>query len=157
MQFLKKKEKLILAYMRLNSRENLTRISRKTKIPVSTIFDKLKKYEQSVIKKNTCLLDFKALGYGVKVNILMSVSKANRFEISQFVLKNRNTNSFFRINNGYDFMVEAIFRNMDGLQTYLDKLSEFKAKNIKTHFILDEIKREIFLSNPNDLSESILI
>ena len=57
------KELLIMSHLRENSRKNLTKISKETKIAVSTIFDKIKKYEGGIIKKHTCILDFTKLGF----------------------------------------------------------------------------------------------
>ena len=52
------KDLLIISCLRENSRNNLTNISKMTGIPISTIFDWLKKYEGSIIKKHTALLSF---------------------------------------------------------------------------------------------------
>lgn len=51
-----------LAYLRENSREKLTTISKRTKIPISTLFDMLKELQGNLITKNTVLLDFSKLG-----------------------------------------------------------------------------------------------
>jgi DNA-binding Lrp family transcriptional regulator len=57
----------ILAHLRQNSRTNLTKISKETAVPISTIFDRIKRYNKDVIIKNTVLLDFRKIGYEHKV------------------------------------------------------------------------------------------
>jgi len=52
-----KKDLIVISYLRQNARETLTRLSRKTHIPVSTIYDKLKLHEHNLITKYTSLLD----------------------------------------------------------------------------------------------------
>ena len=42
-------------------------MSKRLKIPISTIYDKLKKYDGNIIKKHTAILDFEKLGFGIKV------------------------------------------------------------------------------------------
>ncbi|HIJ01446.1 TPA: hypothetical protein HA363_02255, partial [Candidatus Woesearchaeota archaeon] len=65
MKFATKKDVLLMSFFRNNARENLTRISRITRIPVSTIFDKLRDYEKELVKKHTTLLDFRKLGFDI--------------------------------------------------------------------------------------------
>ncbi len=140
------KELLLLSYFRRNARETLTKISRKTKIPVSTIFDKLKKYEGDIINKHTCLINFKKLGFNLKVNILFKLKKDNREEFQEFLKKHQKVNSVFRINNGFDYLVEGIFRDIKELQDFGDETEKFDIADRKDFFILDDIKREDFLS-----------
>jgi DNA-binding Lrp family transcriptional regulator len=75
---LKEKEKEVLRHFRKNAREALTLISRKTNVPVSTIFDKLKRYEEQFIKKHTTLIDFQKLGYMTRANILLKANMKGR-------------------------------------------------------------------------------
>jgi len=136
-----------MMYFRRNARENLTRISRYTKIPVSTIFDRLREFEKDLIKKHTTLVDFKKLGFDIKVNMLFRISRDSRDEFREFLMTNENINSIFRINNGYDFMVEAIFRDMNDLQRFTELLERFKVEAKQELFVLEDLKREGFLSD----------
>ncbi len=136
-----------MTYFRNNARENLTKISRQTNIPVSTIFDKLKEYEKTLIKKHTTLVDFKKLGFDIKTNLLFKVAKESKEEFKEFLIKNQHINSVFRVNNGYDFLIEAIFRNMGDLENFLQTLDRFKIEAKQEMFILEDLKREGFLSD----------
>ncbi len=136
-----------MSYFRNNSRENLTKISRQTHIPISTIFDKLRQFEESLIKKHTTLVDFKQIGFDIRVNILFKVAKDSRDEFREFLMKSFNINSIFRVNNGFDYLVEAIFRDMSDLNRFLEQLEAFHIENRQELFVLEDIKRECFLSD----------
>ncbi len=45
----------VLAKLRQNARERLTKMSRKTSIPVTTLYNKIKTLESSIVKKHTSL------------------------------------------------------------------------------------------------------
>jgi len=149
---LKDKELKLLSFFRNNSRTSLTRMSRLTKIPVSTIFDKLKEYEASdLIRKHTSLLDFKKLGYDIKTQLLINSGKDSRDSLQKFLVQHPKVNTVFRINNGYDFLVEAIFRNMKELDDFTRTLDEYNPTEKKEFFVMEDIKREEFLSNRANL------
>lgn len=146
---LDKKELQIISYLRLNARNNLTKISRATGIPVSTIFDKIKSsYEARIIIKHTTLLDFSKLGYSLRVNMILRANSSNKEDLKRFLLKNGSVNSIYKINNGYDFLVELVFKDLNELQGFSEKIDEFKVKDKKEFFILEDLKREAFLANP---------
>ena len=142
-----KKDILLMTYFRNNARENLTRISKMSHIPVSTIFDKLREFERTMIKKHTAIVDFKKLGFDIQLNMLFKVSRESRDTFKDFLVKNENINSVFRINNGFDFLVEAIFRDMDALQRFSESLKRFDIIKKQELFVLEDLKREGFLAD----------
>ena len=146
---LRKKELMLISCLRNNSRETLTNISKKTKIPISTIFDKLKEYEKGFIQKHTSLIDFKRLGYDIRINLLLKVNRDKREDFENFVMANPSVNSVFRINNIYDYLVDAIFKDIRAFHMFADKLESFGIIDMVEHFIIDELKRENFLSDIN--------
>jgi DNA-binding Lrp family transcriptional regulator len=133
----------------------LTNISRKTSIPVSTIFDKLKAHENGTIKKHTSIVDFSLLVYGTRANIALKVNKEEKEELKRFLMKDTNVNSFYRINNGYDYLIEAIFKNILELEDFCEKLDEnFKIKTKQIYYIIEDLKREEFLADPDNILQS---
>lgn len=145
---LERKELILLSHLRQNARKNLTTISRETGIPVSTIFDKIRKYEKTVIKKHTALLDFSQLGYDVKVHIALRVPREQRNDLKEYLMKEPLVNSVYRINNGYDFLIEAFFRNIREVHDFVEGLERFKVKKPEEYYVLEEIKKEAFMSDP---------
>ncbi len=149
---LTEKELVILTHLRKNARETLTRLSRKTGIPVSTIHDKLKAQYQGIIEKYTTLVNFTKLGFATRAYIILRVSKQERTPVMEFLLRQEFVNSLYKINNGYDFLVEGIFRNIRDLELFTERLDEkFSIKEVKVYHILDDIRREAFLNTPESL------
>ncbi len=139
----------IIAHLRQDSRRNLTRISKHTLMPVSTIFDRMKKYNKEIITKSTVLVDFKKLGYDIKVNILVKICQEKREPLKKFLESCLSVNSVYRINNGFDYFIEAIFKDMLHLEQFNDKIDSLGAELKQVHYILEEIRREEFISQPD--------
>jgi len=149
---MKQSDLLILSNLRLNARESLTSMSRKTRIPVSTIFDKLRENVNGIIKRPTVLLDFHKLGFPTVSTILMKVNKEHREQLKEFLQKSFNVNSVYKFNNGYDFIIEVVFRNMQEQELFIEKLEEsYNVLDLKTFFIIEELKKEEFFSNPRTI------
>ncbi len=147
-----KKDLVVMAYLRQNSRMKLTKMSRLSKLPVSTIFDRMKYHEGGLIRKHICLLDFSRLGFHTRANIMLSIGKHDKEAAREHLQKSQNVNSIYKINNGFDFLVEVVFRNINDLEGFLESLdSKFDIKQKKVHYIIDDIKREAFMSNPETI------
>lgn len=144
---MKEKQLHIMKHLRMNAREKLTKMSRQTGIPVSTIYENLKSFETGVIKKHTCLIDFRQLGYDLRVTLLVKASNDQKDEICAFLRGHHQVNTVYRINNGYDFLAEVLFKNMSDLQRFLDALDSKGIKDRKEYYILDELCREVFLTS----------
>ena len=138
----------IIRHFRVNSRIRLTDLSRKTRIPVSTLFEKLKLMESdNLISKHTTLLNFPELGYDIRTQLL--VKATNKDDLKSFLMKNSNVNSIFRINNGYDFLIEVVFENMNSFDEFIKQINQFEIKKTEEFFVLEDLKREGFLEyNP---------
>ena len=142
------KDKLILSYLRKDARASLTSMSRQTRIPVSTLYERIKKSE--IIKKHTSLLDFDKLGYSARAKVLLKVNKENREALRGFLCKCQFINELIKVNNGYDFLVEFVFQNMRELEHYLEALgNKFDIEDEKVYYVVDELKKECFMSNPD--------
>ena len=143
------KDLKIIAHLRKDSRIPLTRLSRKTKIPVSTIFDRLKAKEKDVIIKHTSLLDFNKLGFHTRANIAIRVEREDKDKIKEHLIKHEAINSVCRINNGYDYMIEGIFKQIKDMEEFLDILeNKFRILDKKTFFIIEDLMKEEFMADP---------
>ena len=83
---------MLISHLRNNARESLTKLSKKTGIPVSTIFDKIKNYEKSFINNHTTLIDFSKLGYSAKAKIIIKVNRDRRKEVEEYLRRNKIVN-----------------------------------------------------------------
>jgi Lrp/AsnC family transcriptional regulator, leucine-responsive regulatory protein len=134
----------IMSVLRKNSRQPLTKISRQTKIPVSTIYDRIKTHEGSIIKKHTSILDFPKLGYNIRLYLLLK--SRNRQDMQEFLRKHPNVNSAFLIEGNYDFIIDCIFKEMLDMQNFMELVDKTGIITKETHFVTNEFTRENFMN-----------
>ena len=138
----------ILQYLRNNSRASLTGISRKTGIPVSTIFDRIRNYEQQLVYKFTALVDFSKLGYSVRAKIFLKVDPHSRDNVRNYLLAHTSVNNIARINNGYDYAAECFFQTIKEAEEFIECLElQFKIIDKQVFHVIDDIAREKMLTN----------
>lgn len=144
---LDKQDMLIVKALRQNSRIKMTLLSRALQVPVSTLHDRVNDPAQLGITRLSALLDFTALGYLTCATMLLKCVK--RDELKAFLLNSPCVNSLMRVNNGYDFMVECVFRDMREVDEFCDKLDKhYDVKRKEVHYVVEELKRESFLAEP---------
>ena len=145
---LKQKDMLLLAYLRQNSRMRLTALSQRTGVPVSTIFDKIKT-ATPFVSKYTVMMNFQPLGFATRAMVVLKIKKGNRQEVSEYLQRSTSVNTAFKINNGCDYIIDTVFRDMKELEDFLEHLeSTFKVEKQQVYYILDVLKQEDFLSSP---------
>lgn len=143
------KNNLLLRYLRQNARQRLTTISKKTRIPISTLYDKLKAFQNQFIQKHTTLVNFNALGYQCRAVSFLKVDIQERNLLKDALSKHESVNSLYQVNNGFDFMVEGVFRTVKELEDFLESLAHrFSIKSQQNYYIIEDIKREGFLADP---------
>lgn len=148
MSELKHKDFVIVQHIRDDARVKLTKISKNTGIPVSTIFDRLQFFKEGLIKRTTALVNFQKLGFNMVSSIVLRVKKEERNELRDFLMNHPNVNNLYRINNGYDYFVECIFRTMRDFEEFSELLEQsFDIKAKQTYYIIEDLKREEFLSS----------
>ncbi|MBC8444295.1 hypothetical protein H8D83_01785 [Candidatus Woesearchaeota archaeon] len=149
---LSKKEMVILSCLRQNARQTLTTLSRKTNIPISTIYEKLKLYNKGLIKKNVCLIDFGKLGFNTRAQLLIKVNKNDRDSLREYLDSHFNVNSIFKVSNGFDFMVDGVFKHIKDLEEFNENLEErFSVKKNEYYFVIEELKKEAFMGSTTDI------
>ena len=80
---------------------------------------------------------------------MLRVHKDSKEPIRQFLEKHVNANSLYKINNGYDFLIEGVFRHLKDVEDFLEKLEEkFEVMEKQVYYIIDDIKRETFMEDP---------
>ena len=143
------KDMKIITHLRKDARMPITKMSKKTQIPVSTIFDRIKTYENNIIVRHTTLLDFQKLGYSTRANIQLKVDKDDRENIKTYLVNNCFVNTVYKINNGFDFMLEGIFKDLQNMDLFMEQLEDrFRILDHKAFFIIEDIKRECFMADP---------
>ena len=138
---LNQKDMKIITTLRSDARLPLATMARRTGIPTSTLFDKLR--HNTIIKGYTSLLDFAKLGFKQQVTILLSSRNKGRLEL--FLLGHPCVNTLFKLGNSFDFIAEGIFRDTSELNGFLSQLNSFEIEDILTISIAADLKREGFL------------
>ena len=155
MRQIKTTDLALICNLRSDARTTLTELSKRTKVPISTVFDKLRNYENKFILKHTTLLDFNKFGFFARANVILKVGKKQVESIREYLSNHPNVNCLYKINNGFDFQVELIFKHMQYLEEFLDQLSsKFIIRQKVVYYLLDDIKRESFMT---DLQSSQLM
>jgi len=141
---------LILSCLRQDARMKLTDMSRVTRIPVSTLFDKVRDYkDRGLVEKYTSLVRFEKLGFKAKALIVLSAEKKDRARLLELLSRSRNVNSLFRVNNGWDFMAEGVFPGVREVEDFVESIEEqVSLKDKRVFYIIDELKKEEFLASP---------
>jgi len=146
---MQQRDLVILSHLRKDCRMGLTKMSRSSRVPVSTIHDRINALNGTLIHRNTALLNFASLGYNTRVNILLRVNPKDKEALRSNLLKSMSVNSLYKINNGFDYQAECIFRTMAELEEFIDKLEQqHSIKGKEVYFIIDDVKREGFLAEP---------
>ena len=141
-----RKDVLICSRLRENGRETLTRMSRKTGIPVSTLYDRMQIHRGGLIKGFTSLIDFTALGYVVRANLLVKVNYYDRDKVRDFLQGAYSANTVQQLNNSYAFIAERVFRSIDELEVFKRRLFEAGTiEHLDVFIVVEDIKREAFL------------
>lgn len=139
---LSREDTLILGCIRRNSRCGLADIRRKTKIPASTIFVRLRRIEAFIVKRYVSFADFSYFGFGVRMAFALSAAKKDKEKLKLFLSSCPNINNIYQTGDGFDFFVDAIFRNLAEADSFSDKLGSFRLKKMLVHHLIDDLKIE---------------
>jgi len=142
------KDLKILRHLRKNARETLTRMSQETRVPISSIFDRLKRLEGiKVIKRYTALFDLKKIGIHCRVLLLIKIDESQRSDLEAYLIENPSVNSIARTIATCDFVVECLFHNIKDLESFIEGVEKrYKGISISIHYIVKDLKRESFLA-----------
>jgi Lrp/AsnC family transcriptional regulator, leucine-responsive regulatory protein len=144
---IKKTDLLLINALRQNARETLTNISKTTRVPISTLFDRLHSQQNSAIMKHTTILDFEKLGYGCRANLLLAVKNDQKSRLCAYLKEHSAINNLYKINNGFDFLAEGIFLSIKDMEKFLGELeNNFDILKKQENYLIEDIKREGFLS-----------
>lgn len=134
---MEEKDLAIIKRLRINSRMPLTKLSKDTGVPISTIFDRMKKY--NFVIKHTTILDYQKLGYQ-RAYILIRGCKR---EILGKLFTYNNINSITEVEGKYDYLVDFIFKKPIELDQLIEDIGE---ANLELLNVSDSIKTEEFLT-----------
>ena len=138
----------LISLLRQDGRITLTDLSKRTGIPVSTLFDRLRAARASgLIRRFTLLPSYEQLGYMSRAYVILKAKKENREELRSYLSLHPAINTLFRINNGFDFLFEAICKNMQEMENFLEELERRFHSKHTAYYLLESIAEEQFLAS----------
>lgn len=144
---MKVRDQKIITALRSNARYTLTEISKMTKVPISTIFEKLKQMNNKEITKFSTLINFRELGYSGRAFVMIKTDPNKRDLVKSYLTAHAHVNTLFKINAGLDFMMELIFKDILAVEQFIEDLElKFPIQQKQVHYILDEITHEQFMT-----------
>jgi DNA-binding Lrp family transcriptional regulator len=123
----------IISILRSNARTTLIDISRSTKLPVSTVFDRMRRLRPLVLKY-TSLVDFSQIGRPIKLFLVVEDSAL------QELLQSNFTNNIYRLNDK-KLLAEVVFESNALAHDFLEELKG------NTITVVEEIVKEKFLAD----------
>ncbi len=111
-------------------------------MPISTVFDKMGKLGP-LLRRTVAIPDFIQLGYSVRVGFLIKTPK--RDQLREVLQSHPNVNTLYRITNGYDYYLEAIFRNHGELEEFEEAIDRLVTSKIKFHTV-EILNQEKFMT-----------
>lgn len=149
-----KKDVGIISHLRKDARNKVTNISKNLKIPVTTIYDRIRSAEKRYIRQYSAILDFNKMGYSTICTLQFEINNTIRERVQNDLVNCPNVNTLRRINLGTEFIAETIFRNITDLDNFVDNLENtYGIKKIIINHINEDIKKESFLTSPEHFVE----
>ncbi len=142
-----RKDAEIISHLRKNSRKKVTHIAKDIGVPVTTIYDRLRYHEKKGVLKHISLIDFSKLGLHSKLHVAIKTERDSRESLEQFLLAHPNINSLYKVNYGYDYLLEAVFSDLGKAQQFTDSLEDKGAK-VEIFHIIEELKKEHLFTSP---------
>lgn len=135
---LQPKDRLIIEELRKDSRRKLTQLSEQTRIPVSTLHDRLKKLRQNNQVRLVTLPDYKRLRMPLQSWVLLDAP--DREAAREHLAHHPHVNTVLLVNNGADFAVQAVFSDFADYDAFLEELRGFG--KVKAHPVIEVVCKE---------------
>ncbi|MBI3034313.1 Lrp/AsnC family transcriptional regulator [Candidatus Woesearchaeota archaeon] len=133
----------IMSHLRRNSRLALMEISRIEGIPETTLFDRLKSLEKTIIKY-CALPDFRKLGFPIRLYLVLSAkSRAFSEDEKSLLLGKKGINNVYVDASG-SIIADLIMQDMAEADSLLAELRLDENICLDAHFILEELEIEKF-------------
>lgn len=95
-------------------------------------------------------MNFPELGYHTHAQVFLKVahhekSKELKEKMKTHLSFHNNVNTVYKVNNGWDFMIETVHKNIKELNDFLEELEEkYYLQDKEIHYLIEEVKKEGF-------------
>ncbi len=128
-EILDEKDKRILDILKDNSRFSTQQIAKKTRIPITTVHNRIKKLEkEGVIKGYTFTPDYKKIGKHIAAYILITVDYTllkkigvSQHDLAKKIKKNPDVEGVSMVAGSTDILLNVRVADMDALDEFVTK------------------------------------
>ena len=134
----------IINVLNENARKSFREISRKLKVSLTTVANRVKKLEnEGIIKGYIPLINLDKLGYDLLTIIGVRISHGKLMEIEQKISKDPHVYEIYDTTGDWDSIIIARFKGRDELNTFIKKvLAEEFVERTMTVLVLNVVKDE---------------
>lgn len=140
-----KTDEKILSALVENSRMPISKISKKTDIPDSTISNRIKKLEKNgVIEKYTTILDPEKVGINVSAIIIIQTETEKHENVEKELPKLKEVTDVYTVSGEYDILIKLWAHTLDELNDIIN--SEIRTidgiEELRELIVMDVLKEE---------------
>ena len=138
----------LLKELEKNCRQNLKKLSKKTGMSITTVYERMKKLEKmGVIKGYQALIDYQKIGFDLPVIIELVIKRENQFEVANKLIKFKNVSAIYGATGSTDLMIIAKFKNRADLTRFINILFEMEGiQRTETRVILNIFEKNLILT-----------
>ncbi len=138
------KSRKILKLLQENGRESIRKISNQLNLKPTSVFNRIKKLEESIINKYTILINKEALNYNVIAFVFISYKsgKENQEQLAEQLSKYQEITDVSIITGEWDLLIKIVEKNVKSLGNFITKILRNKEGIEKTNtiIVLNEVK-----------------
>jgi Lrp/AsnC family leucine-responsive transcriptional regulator len=138
---LQDKDMTILEALQDNARLGVKQIARKTGIPITTVFNRIKNLEKNgIIKGYTAIIDKKKMGKEIEAFILINIAYTSKLHQDDFSGELRalpEVDECYIISGATNVLIKVSTRDIDTLNEFIiQNLKKRGVENISTYIII---------------------
>ncbi|MCK5561641.1 MAG: Lrp/AsnC family transcriptional regulator [Thermoplasmata archaeon] len=134
----------IINVLNKNARTSFREISRKLKVSLTTVANRVKKLEgEGIIKGYIPLIDLDKLGYDLLTIIGVRIQHGKLMEVERKISKDPHVYEIYDTTGDWDSIIIARFRSRDELNSFIKNvLAEEDVERTITYIVLNVVKDE---------------
>ncbi len=133
-------EMRVLRELRKDSSASMSRIARKLRAPLTTVFEAERKLKrEGIITRYFAALNFENAGFPIKACFLIRIEDEKLKETAEMLMANRNVNTLQVLEGSPNLLAEVVFRTIGQFVSFSKKLDKAETS---VYYVLEEAKTE---------------
>ena len=117
---LTEKDLEILNQLEKNCKQSLKTLSKKLRIPMTTIYEKIKKMErEGIIRAYTAIVNYDKLGFHFPALIELTVETEDQQKVAKKLIKHPNVFNIYGVTGTTDMIIFVRFKNREDLSNFV--------------------------------------